>query len=300
MFKLSAAVSLAGILLLTACQTAPPERTAVPTLPEIATWDDVSSWPQPAAVAPLAYAPGKRQFGELRLPPGVPGPYPVAVIVHGDCWASPRGIDTVRPLAAALSELGVATWTVEYRQPASKGGSDAWVDAYRDVAHALDHLRVLAQTHALDLQRVATIGHGGGGAMALWLASRARIPEGDPLYIRNPLKIHAAIGLAAATDLLAADGNRCVAAMQGQASSLASVSPAALLPLGVPQWLIHGANDGEIPPQAIIDYVSAARESGDAAVLAISANAGHLEPILPAGATWLAVQQAVIDALHGS
>ena len=52
--------------------------------------------------------------------PPTKGPHPVAVVVHGGCWVAKLGnmderavaIDNMRPLAAALTEAGIATWNV--------------------------------------------------------------------------------------------------------------------------------------------------------------------------------------------
>ena len=76
----------------------------------------------------LAYGPDPLQFGELRLPKAK-GPHPVAIVVHGGCYVDrlpgrdPR-ITTyalLRPLAAALTDAGIATWNVEYRRAGDSG-----------------------------------------------------------------------------------------------------------------------------------------------------------------------------------
>ena len=63
-----------------------------------------------------AYGPDPLQIGELRLPAG-PGPFPVVMVIHGGCWT--KGYETLAgtaPLASALTDKGVATWNIEYRQ----------------------------------------------------------------------------------------------------------------------------------------------------------------------------------------
>ena len=88
-------------------------------------------WKQsaPAADHKLAYGQDALQFGELRLP-NTKGPYPVVILVHGGCYVDrlpgrdPRDttFEPLRPLAAALAEVGVATWNLEYRRAGNPGG----------------------------------------------------------------------------------------------------------------------------------------------------------------------------------
>ena len=69
----------------------------------------------------IAYGKDPLQFGELRIPIAN-GPHPIAIVVHGGCWAAQLGewdprtvaIDNMRPMAAALTKAGFATWNIEY------------------------------------------------------------------------------------------------------------------------------------------------------------------------------------------
>jgi acetyl esterase/lipase len=263
-------------------------------------WRDVRAQAQPPRVPPLSYGTARHQRGELRLPPGVDGPFPVLVLIPGPCWDGDGGY--LRPLAAALATLGVATWTVDYR---AAGKSAHWTEPLLDVARATDHLRTLAQTHPLDLRRVAVAGHGGGGQLALWLATRTRIAAGDALYLRDPLPLRAVIGLAAITDLEAvrSAGNGACSAMLERLldgapdTALAQQSPLARLPLRTPQWLVHGARDQRVAADAASAYAERARRKGDRVTIGVTSNAGHWEPVVPGSATWLTLQQAVVAAL---
>jgi acetyl esterase/lipase len=263
-------------------------------------WRDVRTQAQPEKVPPLSYGTARHQVGELRLPPGVDGPFPVLVLIPGPCWDGDSSY--LRPLAASLATLGVATWTVDYR---AAGKGEAWSDPMLDVARATDHLRTLAQTWPLDLRRVAVAGHGGGGQLALWLAARGRIAEGDALYLRDPLPIRGVIGLAAITDLAAqrvAGDAGCGATLdrllngapEGVASSL---SPSALSPLRVPQWLVQGALDHRVAVDGASAYAERARRKGDRVTIGVTSNAGHWEPVVPGSSTWMTLQQAVVAAL---
>lgn len=294
-------IVLAGAML-AGCVLVDRGPSGGPDVADVLSWRELRRLPQPAPVPPLSYGTEPHQVGELRLPPGVPGPFPVLVLLRGLCWDASVDHAYVRPLADALATLGVATWTVDYRAPENGGG---WPGTFLDVARATDHLRVLAQTYPLNLKRVAVAGHAGGGQLALWLATRQRLREGDALFVRDPLTVRGVIGLAAITDLDAqrdAGSDGCGDAVDALLAgapedALAQVSPTALLPLGVPQWFVHGALDTRVPQAEIMRYVERAKRHGDPVTIGITSAAGHYEPVAPASATWMTLQQAVIAAL---
>ena len=72
------------------------------------------------------------EFGELRLPEGR-GPHPVAIVIHGGCWYSEYDLNQLGNFNARLTELGVATWSLEYRRIGNPGG--CWPGTFADVAH---------------------------------------------------------------------------------------------------------------------------------------------------------------------
>lgn len=110
-----------------------------------------------------------RQFGELRVPKGK-GPFPIAVIYHGGCWAGMGGPSNVAALASFLARNGVATWTPSYREIGSDGG---WPNTFADWAQGLGYVRTLAETYPLDLKRISVMGHSAGVTPVMWL------PTGD-------------------------------------------------------------------------------------------------------------------------
>jgi hypothetical protein len=55
----------------------------------------------------------------------------------------------LRPLAAALTASGFATWNVEYRRLGNGGG---WPTTYGELGTAVDRLRELAPAYHLDLE----------------------------------------------------------------------------------------------------------------------------------------------------
>ena len=268
-------------------------------------WSEVQARAQPAPGQRIAYGRAPSQFGDLRVPEG-PGPHPVVVLLHGGCWMRGFGLEYVSHLADALTrEAGVATWNLEYRRLGEPGGG--WPGTLLDAAQGTDHLRALAGTHRLDPDRVVSLGHSAGGQLALWLASRARLTPGSALYRGQPLVLRGVVGLAPIADLEEyGDGpgscNAAVDDLMGgsprqQLGRYSQASPRALLPLGVPQWLVQGADDPIVTARSVRAYAKSARDNGETVQLDEIAGAGHFEPALPGTAAWPAVLAAVRAAL---
>ncbi len=237
------------------------------------------------------------QFGELRLPPG-PGPHPVAIMIHGGCWLGQYDMEHVGGLAQALTAEGLATWTVEYRRVGNPGGG--WPGTFEDVAAGTDHLRLLAGDHPLDLQRVVAIGHSAGGQLALWLASRKHLREGDPLFEPDPLPVSGVLGLAAAADLahlheIKVCGHVVDSLMGGGPTEFPeryrAGSPPELPPMAVPQILINGLRD-PFWSSVAKRYLEAALKAGAEARLIEAPESGHFEMIDPGSTTWPLVRDA--------
>jgi acetyl esterase/lipase len=252
----------------------------------------------------IAYGSDAQNFGILRVP-RLPAPIPVVVVIHGGFWRAMFDLEYIEPVCEALTAAGVATWNVEYRRIGSGGG---FPTTFHDVALAVDHLRELAPTQGLDLSRVATLGHSAGGHLALWVAARHRIPKDDLILPRHsaPLALRAAISLAGVVDLRSAYkyhlSNQVVEELVGgpperMPERYAVASPAELLPLGVPQILIHGTADGNVPFEISRAYHAAAVARGDDAKLIPLVSAGHFECVDPRSREWAVVKNVVLSAI---
>jgi acetyl esterase/lipase len=257
--------------------------------------------PAPPADTRVSYGANEFQFGELRLPKGA-GPHPVAIVIHGGCWMSQYGLSYMGHLSAALVEAGVATWSVEYRRIGNQGGG--WPGTFDDVSRAADHLRMLAKTYPLDLNRVIATGHSAGGHLALWLATRKNLPQDSPVYSSDPLPLRGVVSLAGITDLrrtgTACDAN--VAQLMGgsakdKAADYNQASPIELLPLGIPYAIVQGDSDTIIPLAMAKDYADAAKKKGDDAKLIVIEKAGHFEVVDPKSFAWAAVKDEVLALL---
>jgi acetyl esterase/lipase len=260
--------------------------------------------PAPPAETRVSYGANEFQFGELRLPKGA-GPHPVAIVIHGGCWMSQYGLSYMGHLSAALVEAGVATWSVEYRRIGNQGGG--WPGTFDDVSRAADHLRMLAKTYPLDLNRVIATGHSAGGHLALWLATRKKLPQDSPVYSSDPLPLRGVVSLAGITDLrrtgTACDAN--VAQLMGgsakdKAADYNQASPIELLPLGIPYAIVQGDSDTIIPLAMAKDYADAAKKKGDDAKLIVIEKAGHFEVVDPKSFAWAAVKDEVLALLKTS
>jgi acetyl esterase/lipase len=266
------------------------------------TGDILSIPPAPDGIH-IAYGPDPNQFGELRLPTGS-GPYPVVVVLHGGFWRAAYDLKHIGWLCVALTRAGAATWSLEYRRIGQDGGG--WPGTFTDAGLGIDSLRQMAGQYHLDLSRVVVIGHSAGGHLALWAGGRSRLPAGDPLYVANPLPLHGVVSLAGVADLrqgydlgLSA---RVVRDLLGGSPTqvparYASGSPAALLPLGLPQRLIHGTEDDIVPIEIARSYAAAARAKGDDAQLLDLPKTGHFELIDPRSGAWPTVRDTTLGLL---
>ncbi|MBK9089610.1 MAG: alpha/beta hydrolase [Holophagales bacterium] len=198
------------------------------------------------------YGSGPSRFADLYLPKGV-RPYRLVVFFHGGCWMSEYGLDPVGGFCRALAdETGLAVLNVEYRRAGEEGGG--WPGTFHDAAAALDFVDELSTRAPVSSRGVIVAGHSAGAHLALWLAARAGLPFDDPL--RTPVRIRPSrvVALAPLADLADVPGTACAGALDGllgppslRETRLRSASPAARLPLGVPQVLVAGRATGSSP-----------------------------------------------------
>jgi acetyl esterase/lipase len=269
---------------------------------EPASLDDYMKLARHKADETVRYGPAPSQVAELFLPK-VAGPYPVVVLLHGGCFLKQyEGFPQTSALAADLAGRGYAVWNVEYRKLGEAGAG--YPGTFLDVATALDRLRAEAPKHGLDLRRVIAIGHSAGGHLALWAASRGRLPVGSPLRTADPLPIGAVISLAGIGDL---KGQGKVFAMPcgddtidrlidtaHRKQPFADTSPAELLPTGAKVVMVHGVFDPVMPPYTGRDYAMIARKAGDVAEAVTIPGAAHFDLVIPTTPAWREIV-AILD-----
>ena len=189
---------------------------------------------------------------------------------------------------------------MEHRVPARSGAAQGggWPLTFVDVAAAIDHLRDVAAP--LDLDQVTFYGHSAGGQLALWAASRGRLPDGAP-GARPQIEPVAAVSAAGVNDLAQAyrdaPGGAVGRLMGGGPDEVperyAVADPIALLPLAIPVLLVHGTDDATVSVRRSRNYAQAARAAGGAAeLLEIPGEAGrHRSHIAADGASWALVRR---------
>ena len=239
----------------------------------------------------IAYGDDPNQFFDYWRPPGI-GLGSAVVMIHGGFWRAHYDLTHISPLCAAVARDGLGVASLEYRRVGYPGGG--WPGSCEDVRDGAAYLRTLAGRYRLDLERAVALGHSAGGQLALWLAAQHCIP------------LSGVVSLAGVTDLRQAWrlglGRGAVAEFLGGSPEEVPerydrASPIELLPLGVPQRLLHGDLDDTVPLGMSRDYQAAAQAKGDDAVLLALAGAGHFELIDPRTPECLTVLQRVQQLL---
>ncbi|HLJ50783.1 MAG TPA: alpha/beta hydrolase [Bryobacteraceae bacterium] len=206
---------------------------------------DILEIPPPPADKRISYGQLPLHFGDLRLPSGS-GPHPLLIFIHGGFWRARYNLDYAGHLSAAVTAAGVATWNLEYRRAGDVGGG--WPGTCEDVLRGVLHVRQLATTYPLDLNRIVVAGHSAGGHLALWVAAQHALP------------LRAAISLGGVADLQRAYdlgiGSHAVAEFLG-GPPFPEVAPLDLLPFATPQVLIHGTADDVVPIEVAESFAQA-------------------------------------------
>jgi acetyl esterase/lipase len=255
-------------------------------------WTDLYSRPKPKPTAHIAYGPLPQHFAELWLPDGA-GPHPLVVMIHGGCWTKGvANLEIMNYAAEDLRQRGIAVWNIEYRGVDEPGGG--YPGTFQDVAAGVDAVRAQAAAHHLRLDKVVAVGHSAGGHLVLWAAVRAKLPAWSVLRAADPLKFSAVVDLAGIPDLAkdtdTACGGAVIGQLVGQSSAdrpdvYADTSPAALLPLGVPQYVIHGAADDTVRASIGAAYAEKAKAAGDR-VRVSNPPGNHVEEVAPGTPSW--------------
>ena len=261
----------------------------------------------PKADHRVSYGAEASQFGDLWMPAGPPGARaPVVVFLHGGWWTSEFGLQYGNHLCAALKREGIACWSLEYRRLGQAGGG--WPGTFEDVAFGYGYLRVLATMYPLDLKRVVVAGHSAGGHLAFWLAGRQHLPQSGPLQPpERLLPMRGVLGLAAVVDLrmtlelaegIFAPARQEIVDFLGATPAAAperyrAGNPGDLLPLNVPQMLLQGSLDAQIPPELPVRWTARGHRIGETVAFERIANADHFDVVDPESKAWPRVQDAV-------
>ncbi|MEZ4767035.1 MAG: alpha/beta hydrolase [Caldilineales bacterium] len=247
----------------------------------------------------VVYGSERDHFGELWLPEGSQS-NPLVVFFHGGYWRTRYDLGYASSACQSLAGVGIAAWNVEYRRIGASGSG--WPFIFDDVLAALSFLPNAANRFPLDLRRVVLCGHSAGGHLALWAAAQAArgVVGGPP-----PRGV---VALAPISDLHDAwerhlSQDAVVELLGGTPSEVAerydAASPARLLPLGLPQALIHGTADDAAPYAMSERYVGRAVAAGDRAWLVTLEGCGHFEAVDPQSPVWPIVVQEIEAMVSG-
>lgn len=250
---------------------------------------DILTLAPPKANARIPYGKESTQFGDLFLPSPAnhaPAPHPTVLFIHGGFWRNAFNLDHAGHLCAALARAGAAVWSLEYRRVGDPGGN--WAGMSDDIIHGAQHLVALQARYNLDLTRTIAAGHSAGGQLALWLAAQ------------RVIDLRGVVPLAAVSDLrrawaLQLDGGVVGQLLGGSPDQVpqryAAASPAELLPISVPQRVLHGTADNVVPFDMSQRF---AKASGNAKLIPLT-GAGHFDLIDPRARVWPTVQGNILD-----
>ena len=276
--------------------------------------DDVLSRPAPPPDLVISYGPTPEHVADVRLPPpradGGPGgaataglrPAPFVLFLHGGFWRVAYDRTHTGPLATALASAGFVVCVPEFRRTGQRGGG--WPGTFDDVATAVDTLPALVReavgAHLIGHGPVLLAGHSAGGHLALWAASRHRLPQDASWHVPDG-QVRGVVALAAVSDMVACHdlrlGQDAAGALLGGGPGqfpdrYRLADPMQLLPAGCPVRLVHGSADDRVPCGMSRDYLARARAAGDDAELDELPGSGHFEVIDPLSAWWPRVQAA--------
>ena len=241
----------------------------------------------------VRYGDHPDQVANLHAPAAGGGPWPVVVLLHGGFWRDGWDRTLMTPLAHDLAARGFLAWNVEYRRVGQDGGG--WPGTLADVAAADRRARRCpgSRREAASLPSATPPEGTSRSGSQPGTGSPSGAPGAAPR-----VRLRLAVSLAGVADLVrgAEEGlgdGACAALLGGTPAQVperyAGASPAALLPLGARQLLVHGLRDDVVPPSQSSDYAAAARAAGDDVELLELPEADHFDVIEPSHQAWEAV-----------
>lgn len=263
-------------------------------------WPDLLDRPRPQADTMLAYGEDPLQVIDVWTPEG-PGPHPAVIMIHGGCWQTDIAErDIMNYIAADLRESGIGVWNIEYRGVDRDGGG--YPGTYLDVGRAADMFVERGEAYGLDTRRTVAIGHSAGGHLALWLAMRPALAEGEALRGEHPVPIQTVISQGGLPDLRAGEGRNghacgTDAPRQMAGGKYALTSPPEMPTSDTRQILFNNALDRIAPPQFATEYRDAMAKRGVTVETHVDDGAGHVELIAPDSESWAHQKAAIRKAL---
>lgn len=196
--------------------------------------EDRSVLGRPAREPDLHWAYGEHDdhVADVYLPTAAAEDAPLIVLVHGGFWRPEYDRTHLRPLAAALADLGVPVVSLEYRR--RPGEPDLTL---ADLQSALSHVGDQAWAAGRQLMLV---GHSAGGHLVLLLAS-----SGAPNLVRCVAL--APVADLAAAQALALDIDAVLAFVGAPSAERPDLDPLRTSTPAIPVLVLHGEADSLVP-----------------------------------------------------
>ena len=231
--------------------------------------------PAPTPTDRRTYGEHPSQFVDVYEPDSGVAARGTIVSIHGGYWRQKYGLDLNEPMAGHLARRGWMVANIEYRRVVPDG-SGVWHEMSSDV---LDAFALVDDAPG----PVVALGHSAGGQLALWAAAQPAV------------SLDAVVALAPLCDLFLADGlelsNHATSELFGDSASerpdlYAAASPLHLLPLGIPQLIVHGRADQDVPFDMVPEYIESALAAGDDVTLLDPKKVDHFHIIDPTHKLW--------------
>jgi len=229
---------------------------------------------------PYGSAGGQPLLLDVSVPDG-PGPFPMAMIVHGGGWSTGgKGQDKnlgrdISPLFDPLTRAHFTWFSIDYRL----APTNRWPAGIEDLQTAIRWVKAHAAEFKGDPHRLALIGHSAGGHMVCYVT----------VMSDDSTRVQAVVGLAAPNDLVADTLHRGEVSKSLQnllalpqatnAESfkvLADRSPINHVRPGLPPFLLmQGSIDRTVPPAQAAKFQAALLSNNVPCDLITITNAPH-------------------------
>ncbi|MEV0274786.1 alpha/beta hydrolase [Streptomyces sp. NPDC050610] len=297
----SAAVAEEAALL--ALDPVPPDRTVrygAHASQVIDFYEASGDGPAVAAAADIGTAAGTGTSTDIGTPTAA---HTLVTLLHGGFWRQAYDRAHLSPLAAALARHGVTVALAEYRRV---GGGGGWPGTFDDVVRAVEAGAAHCADRSADRSRGVrhvVAGHSAGGHLALWAASRHRLPAGSRWReadahaprIDRVVALSPVADLAYARELRLSD-DAVAELLQGAEARSAEADPARLLPPRAPVVVLHGTADPDVPADVSRRYAAEAAAAGGDIVLHELPGTGHYAPVTPGTDAFALFLAALRDA----
>ena len=234
--------------------------------------------------------PGPGPHGVEIYMPALTAGAPVAVLVHGGGWVG--GLPgSIAPLGQTLADRGMVVFNASYRTISTGGG---YPDTFDDVACAVRYARARAAELGSSDQ-IMLIGHSAGAHLAAAVALSGDAFGGDcswdgsstPQSLVGLAGIYQIDAVEPVMELLLGGSRETAPEAWAGADPFEHLASAA----GMTITLIHGTDDGIVPPSASESFQTALEELGVDVVVELVPEATHMDMLDP---------EVIVDLIPGS